>query len=144
MGECLLGSEGVNDIEKRCYEDFKDDNKKCPCQVQQIFATAPIVTHFKDECKRGCPCVPTSNVTADEVFPCQDVPTTPAPVTTTTAHETTTADWLITTSWLNDTSTTPINDDIFDWRQIMGDKLGSLQILAITELVLAFIIYVSG
>ena len=101
-----------------------------------------IVTHFKDECERGCPCVP--NKPGDEVFPCQDVPTTPAPVTTTTAHETTTADWLVTTSWLNDTSTTPINDDIFDWRQIMGDKLGTLQILAITELVLAFIIYVSG
>ena len=94
-----------------------------------------VVIHFKDECKRGCPCDP-------DVFPCQDIPTTPAPITTTTTHETTTADWFVTTSWLNDTSTTPI--DIYDWRQIMGDKLDILQILAITELVLAFIIYVSG
>ena len=83
-----------------------------------------ILSYFKDQCKRGCPCDP-------DIFPCQDVPTTPAPVTTTTTHETT-------------TSTAPIYDEIYDWRQIMGDKLNTIQILAITELVLAFIIYISG
>ena len=111
----------------------KTKTKIVPVRFRDIFHLTTIVTHFKDQCKRGCPC---------ETFSCQDVPTTPAPVTTTTAHETTTADWLVTTSWLNDTSTTPI--DIYDWRRIMGDKLDILQILAITELVLAFIIYVSG
>ena len=67
------------------------------------------------------------------------MPTTPAPVTTTTAQATTTVG-LNTTSSLN--STTPI--DIYDWRQIMGDKFNTLQILAITELVFAFIIFVFG
>ena len=142
LGECLLENNGVNDIEKRCYETFKEKNENCPCQVLQICVMKLIVTHIKDNCKRGCPCI--NGTLGVETFPCQDVPTTPAPVTTTTTHETTTADWLVTTSWLNSTSTIPIYDEIYDWRQIMGDKLNTLQILAITELVLAFIIYVSG
>ena len=33
LGECLLENNGVNDIEKRCYETFKEKNENCPCQV---------------------------------------------------------------------------------------------------------------
>ena len=100
---------------------------------------------FQSECKRGCPCPEHPFEDPFELpFECRDVPTTPAPVTTTTAQATTTAVTstvgLNTTSWWN--STTPI--DIYDWRQIMGDKFNTLQILAITELVFAFIIFVFG
>ena len=39
---------------------------------------------------------------------------------------------------------TKFNLDIDDWRLIMGDKFNTLQVLAITELVFAFIIFVFG
>ena len=48
----------------------------------------------------------------------------------------------MTTSWLN--STTPNNTIGYDWRQIMEDRYDTLRILAITELAVAFIIYVLG
>ena len=67
------------------------------------------------------------------------MPTTPAPVTTTTGQASTTA---VASSTVRLNSTTPI--DIDDWRLIMGDKFNTLQVLAITELVFAFIIFVFG